>query len=92
MIPLIAEWCIKALVPLLIKEFWEIAKSSLEGEDIPEEAAKIAPNLQTMLDLTSSLQAENNFQREEIERLRAALQRVRTRLAPEDNTNLPEKD
>lgn len=44
---------------------------------------------QALLDLTSSLQAENEFLRGQIEKFRTDLTRVRSRLSDKDNTEIP---
>jgi hypothetical protein len=44
---------------------------------------------QALIDINSSLQSENHFLSEEVERLREAIGRMRKRLPPDENTELP---
>lgn len=71
------EIAFKILSPILFKELFAILRSDLNSsKEIPKdmEAAKVS--IEALIDLNKSLKSENEFQRKQIEELRAKIKDI----------------
>jgi hypothetical protein len=76
------ELILKALLPLLVKEFFSIISSNIETPHKSDESP--ITSIEALIDLNNSLKEENKFQRDQIDTLRNMVGRIQSRLPLDD--------
>lgn len=76
------ELILKALIPILVKEFFTLANTSIDDyrQDRNQVESKSEISIEALIDLNQSLKKENTFQQEQIKNLRDMIEKFQSRL------------
>jgi uncharacterized protein YlxW (UPF0749 family) len=79
-IALLVELILKALIPLILKECFTLATTSIENfRNTDKQDPEVLSSVEALVYLNESLKSENEFQKKEIENLRNNLESVQSK-------------